>query len=140
MSASLWKNSLSSVIHFSLLIFFLWNHLKVILNFYLCNLKILSMILFISILLSQDLKPANLLISANGILRIADFGLSRLLYNEEDGKDGSRKKYTARVATRWYRAPESLYGSNNYDEKIDIWAVGCIIAEINNKAPLFAVS
>nr|XP_018899174.1 PREDICTED: cyclin-dependent kinase 20-like [Bemisia tabaci]XP_018899175.1 PREDICTED: cyclin-dependent kinase 20-like [Bemisia tabaci] len=89
-------------------------------------------------IIHRDLKPANLLISTDGILRIADFGLSRLLYNEEDGKDGSRKKYTARVATRWYRAPESLYGSNNYDEKIDIWAVGCIIAEINNKAPLFA--
>ncbi|XP_028036672.1 cyclin-dependent kinase 20-like [Bombyx mandarina] len=80
----------------------------------------------------RDLKPANLLINHEGILKIADLGLARLYWPE-----GGRP-YSHQVATRWYRAPELLYGARYYSEKIDLWSVGCIIAEMITKKPLFA--
>ncbi|GBP03905.1 Cyclin-dependent kinase 20 [Eumeta japonica] len=79
----------------------------------------------------RDLKPANLLINYAGILKIADLGLARLYW-----PDGGRP-YSHQVATRWYRAPELLYGARYYNEKVDMWAVGCIIAEMLTKQPLF---
>ncbi|OWR49543.1 cyclin-dependent kinase 20 [Danaus plexippus] len=80
----------------------------------------------------RDLKPANLLINHEGILKIADLGLARLYW-----PDGGRP-YSHQVATRWYRAPELLYGARYYSQNVDIWAVGCIIAEMITKQPLFA--
>ncbi|XP_025032672.1 cyclin-dependent kinase 20 isoform X2 [Python bivittatus] len=79
----------------------------------------------------HDLKPANLLISSTGQLKIADFGLARVFTS-----DGERL-YSHQVATRWYRAPELLYGARKYDEGVDLWAVGCIFAELLNNSPLF---
>ncbi|XP_011309290.1 cyclin-dependent kinase 20 isoform X2 [Fopius arisanus] len=78
-----------------------------------------------------DLKPANLLIDPSGVLKIADFGLARLTWEEYT------RPYSQQVATRWYRAPELLYGSKLYSSSIDMWSVGCIIAEIINNSPLF---
>ncbi|EGD76326.1 CMGC/CDK/CCRK protein kinase [Salpingoeca rosetta] len=77
----------------------------------------------------RDLKPANLLISATGQLKIADFGLARV-YDEA-------RPMSHQVATRWYRAPELLYGARVYDFGVDIWAVGCIFGELLNNSPLF---
>ncbi|KYN20777.1 PREDICTED: cyclin-dependent kinase 20-like [Trachymyrmex cornetzi] len=82
-------------------------------------------------IMHRDLKPANLLISEKGILKIADFGLSRLMW-----KDGT-KPYSHQVATRWYRAPELLYGARYYTSAIDIWSIGCIFGEMLNTSPLF---
>ncbi|XP_015588125.1 cyclin-dependent kinase 20 [Cephus cinctus] len=82
-------------------------------------------------IMHRDLKPANLLINSEGILKIADFGLSRLMWSD------NTKPYSHQVATRWYRAPELLYGARFYTAGIDMWSVGCIFGEMLNNAPLF---
>ena len=58
----------------------------------------------------QDLKPANLLISEAGRLKIADFGLARVFGDQRE----QQRQYSHQVATRWYRAPELLYGAREY--------------------------
>ncbi|XP_005061378.1 PREDICTED: cyclin-dependent kinase 20, partial [Ficedula albicollis] len=82
-------------------------------------------------LLHRDLKPANLLLDSAGRLKLADFGLARVL-----GPPPGRP-YSHQVATRWYRAPELLYGARHYDEGVDLWAVGCIFGELLTLSPLF---
>ena len=73
--------------------------------------------------LHRDLKPNNLLVNKNCDLKICDFGLAR-------GVDDSRNQaLTEYVVTRWYRAPELLVENSTYDQGIDIWSVGCILAE-----------
>lgn len=82
-------------------------------------------------IMHRDLKPANLLISSSGHLKIADFGLARVFL------DCSNRLYSHQVATRWYRAPELLYGAKRYDQGVDLWAVGTIFGEMLNNSPLF---
>lgn len=87
----------------------------------------------VAVVLMQDLKPANLLISKEGVLKIADLGLGRMFWAEHD------RPYSHQVATRWYRAPELLYGARYYTEAVDLWAVGCILGELLTNSPLFPV-
>ncbi|KAK2143965.1 hypothetical protein LSH36_796g00047 [Paralvinella palmiformis] len=77
----------------------------------------------------RDMKPENLLCSGPECVKIADFGLAREIR--------SRPPYTDYVSTRWYRAPEVLLRSTNYNSPIDIWALGCIMAELYTLRPLF---
>lgn len=49
------------------------------------------------------------------------------------------KPYSHQIATRWYRAPELLYGARYYTSAIDMWSIGCIFGELLNKSPLFPV-
>lgn len=88
----------------------------------------------VAVALVQDLKPANLLISKDGVLKIADLGLGRMFWAEQN------RPYSHQVATRWYRAPELLYGARYYSEAVDLWAVGCILGELLTYSPLFPVS
>ncbi|XP_076665866.1 cyclin-dependent kinase 20 isoform X2 [Andrena cerasifolii] len=83
-------------------------------------------------IIHRDLKPANLLINEKGILKIADFGLGRLIWKD------MLRPYSHQIATRWYRAPELLYGARYYTLAVDMWSVGCIFGELLNKSPLFA--
>ena len=76
--------------------------------------------------LHRDLKPGNLLVNKNCDLKICDFGLARGVDPEESGS----QQLTEYVVTRWYRAPELLVENDTYDEGIDIWSVGCILAEV----------
>ncbi|CAD8149174.1 unnamed protein product [Paramecium pentaurelia] len=75
-----------------------------------------------------DLKPANILINADCHIKVADFGLSRCLSETENNHE--MPFMTEYVATRWYRAPEILFGSNYYSTAVDMWSVGCILGEM----------
>uniref|UniRef100_A0A3Q1EZ45 non-specific serine/threonine protein kinase n=1 Tax=Acanthochromis polyacanthus TaxID=80966 RepID=A0A3Q1EZ45_9TELE len=77
----------------------------------------------------RDMKPENLLCMGPELVKIADFGLAREIR--------SQPPYTDYVSTRWYRAPEVLLKSSSYSSPIDIWAVGCIMAELYTLRPLF---
>ncbi|CAL9043496.1 unnamed protein product [Musa banksii] len=72
----------------------------------------------------RDIKCANLLVNNEGILKIADFGLANIL----DPKD--KQPLTSRVVTLWYRPPELLLGSTDYEPSVDLWSVGCVFAEL----------
>lgn len=72
-------------------------------------------------IIHRDLKPSNLLVNANCDLTICDFGLAR-------GAD--KGELTEYVVTRWYRPPELLALSSNYDTAVDVWSMGLIFAEM----------
>ena len=80
--------------------------------------------------LHRDLKPQNLLVTKDGIIKIADFGLAR-------GYGIPVKNYTHEVVTLWYRPPDVLLGNKNYGTTVDIWSIGCIFAEMVIGKPLF---
>ncbi|KAH9417432.1 Mitogen-activated protein kinase 1 [Dermatophagoides pteronyssinus] len=83
--------------------------------------------------LHRDLKPSNLLLDTTCDLKICDFGLARVADPVQD-HTGLLTEY---VATRWYRAPEIMLNSKGYTKSIDIWSVGCILAEMISNRPLF---
>ncbi|KAL2964345.1 hypothetical protein AAZX31_16G001200 [Glycine max] len=71
-----------------------------------------------------DIKGSNLLLDSNGYLKIGDFGLATLF------QPSNRKPLTSRVVTLWYRPPELLLGATDYGVTVDLWSVGCILAEL----------
>lgn len=83
-------------------------------------------------ILHRDLKPRNILISSKCEVKICDFGLARLTTSKDKQKTEGMTDY---VATRWYRAPELLLANENYDAKIEVWSVGCILAEMFLRKP-----
>lgn len=70
-------------------------------------------------ILHRDLKPQNLLVSSEGELKLADFGLAR-------AKSVPSRTFSHDVVTLWYRPPDVLLGSTNYSSSLDMWGVGCI--------------
>jgi len=80
--------------------------------------------------LHRDLKPQNLLINKEGVIKVADFGLGRSFGIPV-------RNYTHEIVTLWYRAPEVLLGSARYSCPVDIWSIGCIFAEMATRKPLF---
>jgi len=80
--------------------------------------------------LHRDMKPGNLLLGPDGTVKLADFGLARVFGSPD-------RKYTGQVVTRWYRAPELLFGAKFYGSPVDLWSVGCIFAEMMLRVPFF---
>ncbi|XP_034946461.1 mitogen-activated protein kinase 1 [Chelonus insularis] len=83
--------------------------------------------------LHRDLKPSNLLLNTTCDLKICDFGLARVA-DPDHNHAGFLTEY---VATRWYRAPEIMLNSKGYTKSIDIWSVGCILAEMFSRRAIF---
>lgn len=82
-------------------------------------------------ILHRDLKPQNLLINKNGVLKLADFGLARAF-------GVPVVFFSAEVVTLWYRPPDVLFGAKLYSTDVDVWSAGCIFAEMSNAGkPLF---
>lgn len=81
----------------------------------------------------RDLKPSNLLVNENCDLKVCDFGLARFVTNIPE-KPSLMTEY---VVTRWYRAPEVMIDPTDYTKAIDMWSVGCILAEMLTGEPLF---
>ncbi|XP_077909789.1 cyclin-dependent kinase-like 1 isoform X3 [Halichoerus grypus] len=78
----------------------------------------------------RDVKPENILITKHSVIKLCDFGFARLLTGPSD-------YYTDYVATRWYRSPELLVGDTQYGPPVDVWAVGCVFAELLSGVPLW---
>jgi len=78
-------------------------------------------------IIHRDLKPSNIAVNEDCELKILDFGLARQTDEEMTGY----------VATRWYRAPEIMLSWMHYTNRVDIWSVGCIMAELFTRKPLF---
>lgn len=81
----------------------------------------------------RDLKPANIMVSSSGVVKIGDLGLARKFNNPLQSLYTGDKV----VVTIWYRAPELLLGARHYTPSIDLWAVGCILAELLSLRPIF---
>jgi len=82
-------------------------------------------------IIHRDIKPGNLLVNSNCVLKICDFGLARV--EEED----CSKHMTQEVVTQYYRAPEILMGAKHYTTAVDMWSVGCIFGELLGRRILF---
>ena len=74
-------------------------------------------------IIHRDIKPPNILVSRDGNVKICDFGISRTCITPQ-------RVLTREVVTLWYRAPEILLGARSYTGVIDVWSVGCILAEL----------
>jgi len=107
----------------------------------------------------RDLKPGNILVNDDCSVKITDFGLARgmrprqrikkteepdeevkgeeVIMDEVDANAEIEEELTEYVMTRWYRAPEVMVSSRHYEYAVDIWSVGCILAELLNRKPLF---
>jgi serine/threonine protein kinase len=90
----------------------------------------------------RDVKPSNLVVDSFCRLKLCDLGLSRHMRDAAGGGvggggAGEEAGFTDYVVTRWYRAPELLLGSRRYTAKVDLWAAGCVVAELLARRPLF---
>ncbi|XP_023949927.2 cyclin-dependent kinase-like 4 [Bicyclus anynana] len=77
----------------------------------------------------RDVKPENILLTSDGVVKLCDFGFARMISPGES--------YTDYVATRWYRAPELLVGDTMYSTPVDVWAIGCVFAELLSSEALW---
>ena len=77
----------------------------------------------------RDLKPENILMNQEGQVKICDFGSAKVLSPE-----GLNTPY---IVSRYYRAPELILACSDYTNAIDVWAIGCILAEFLTRRPIF---
>ena len=88
-------------------------------------------------MMHRDLKPSNLFFKLTPEettvrLKLADFGQARVLQ-----EPSANVQYSLEVGTKWYKAPEILYGQRSYTESVDMWSFGVILAELLDHTPLF---
>ncbi|KAG0323624.1 kinase subunit of RNA polymerase II carboxy-terminal domain kinase I [Dissophora globulifera] len=81
--------------------------------------------------LHRDIKGSNLLVNKLGELKLADFGLARMFQKK------TKRDYTNRVITLWYRPPELILGATTYGPEVDMWSAGCIMVELFTRKPIF---
>jgi serine/threonine protein kinase len=81
-------------------------------------------------IIHRDLKPQNMVVRGE-TLKLCDFGVARIFV------PNFRRSMTLQVTTVWYKAIEMFLGNDQYDEKIDIWALGCVFHELDTNSPLF---
>lgn len=81
-------------------------------------------------IIHRDIKGANLLVNNEGVLKMGDFGLANFFDSEK------KQPLTSRVVTLWYRPPELLLGSTDYEPSVDLWSVGCVFAEMFLQKPI----
>ncbi|GJW93860.1 probable serine/threonine-protein kinase [Tanacetum coccineum] len=79
----------------------------------------------------RDIKGANLLVNNEGVMKIGDFGLANFCNVARE-----RRPLTSKVVTLWYRPPELLLGSTDYEASVDLWSIGCVFAELLRGVPL----
>ncbi|CAF2767699.1 unnamed protein product [Rotaria sp. Silwood2] len=89
--------------------------------------------IYTNYIIHRDIKPVNLLITGNGILKLANFGLSKMITPPKPDK---KKRHTYRMITMWYRPPELLLGERDYGSAVDMWGVGCIFAGMWTRCPI----
>ncbi|PWY77152.1 kinesin family protein [Aspergillus sclerotioniger CBS 115572] len=82
-------------------------------------------------ILHRDIKPNNLLVAADGEVKLADFGLARSFADPY-------LNMTHQVITRWYRPPELLFGARQYSGAVDVWSMGMVFAELLLRVPFIA--
>jgi serine/threonine protein kinase len=102
-------------------------------------------------IIHRDIKPGNIFIDENCVVKIGDFGSARIspqqkkeneVEEKKKGSGGGKEKKEKRpltpgVGTKWYKAPEIIFGGKHYDKSVDIWSFGCLMAELFLLEPLF---
>ena len=81
----------------------------------------------------RDIKPSNILITHKCTVKLCDFGFARSIKTKDQEKLKA-KPLSALCYTRWYRPPELLLKMEAYDQKADMWSVGCVISELMSKS------
>ena len=87
-------------------------------------------------ILHRDIKAANILVTSNNIIKIADWGLARRIRPSQNSKDNKGKLTGPLIVTLHYRAPELLLECTHYSTEVDMWSVGCLIAELGIRTVL----